>query len=1746
MPNCSIHCELAAKLNFAAHQNAIPVLRELRVENHHGEERLEGLSLRLRADPDFVSAKEWALDRIEPRGSIAVSDRDLEVSGDFLRNATEAVRGHVALRLQRGEETLAELRKPVELLAYNQWGGASFMPELLAAFSTPNDPAIDRVLRNASEILRQAGRPDHLDGYQSLSRQRIWEMASAIYAAIANLSLAYALPPANFERGGQKVRLPSHILEGRIGTCLDTAMLFASTFEQARFHPVVVLTRGHALTGVWLQPTSLSSVVIDEAEVLRKRIDSGELLLIETTCVTAQQPFSEALEAAQNSIRHEADGTFEAALDIHQARVHRIAPLGLQREEAAAGDEPSFEVVQQALEEAPADLPDYDAADAAADLPETPAGRLERWQRKLLDLSLRNPLLNHRASRANLEIICPEPNVLEDMLADNAPVSLAPIPGRAEEGRDEALYQQRTGESFTEEYAREQLFRNRVVFVDLPREELHERAVKLYRKAQTALQEGGANTLYLALGFLRWKRNERDNNHLAPLILAPVALERRFVGTGGVKLAAYDDEPRFNTTLLQMLRTDFGIDIRGLEGELPRDESGIDVSRVWDRVKREIRERQGFEVVPAVALSHFSFAKYLMWKDLVDRTDQLRENEVVNHLLDNSGAPYAGKTASIKPERLDRDYRPVDLLLPLPADSSQMAAVATADQGNNFIIIGPPGTGKSQTIANLVAHALGKGKTVLFASEKTAALEVVRRRLQDLGLGRFCLELHSNKARKADVIEHLRRAWEQTATPPADWQQQGRELATTRDKLNRLVERMHKKRRNGLTAYEAIGVKVRDGDLAERVALSWPSAEQHDEAALDAMRAAVRNLAIHAAEVGDVASRPLRLITQSAWTPAWERQISEQATQLSTTAQLARKACAALLRAMGLVLPPASATRLVALRVVAQLIHGQQPIADALGPNGAAQIQALKEAGKRLRVYQANRRLLSCDYEPFAWRDIDGEALGQRWEAATTAWWPKSFFAKRGIVKALRAQGALGKPAPKRDAETLTRMKEQGLAIDRLATRLSDVELWKGHETRPEDVETRAELGQRVRAAVADLADGGQAREISDQVHLLLRNPNNPALAPGGDIERATAKFIEACKALKQAIAEFGQLARGDELEQADGDFGELADTWLWNEPGFLEHLGDAADFIAAQRRQLQAWCAWRQRREEVIDAGLAPLVEAIENGRIPFNEIEKTFWAAYCVWQSEAVITEDATLRAFSKPEHEANIRDFRDLDDKHQEATAKHIAATLAGRLPAPNEALNDPQWKVIRRELQKQRRHLPIRRLLEQAPDAVISLSPCFMMSPLSIAQYLPPEQQLFDVVIFDEASQIPVWDAVGSIARGRQVIIAGDNKQMPPTNFFARADDDPDGDFDVIEDLESILDEMLAAGIPQHDLNFHYRSRREDLIAFSNQKYYDNRLITFPAPDAAKRGVSLVRPEGFYARGGARHNQGEAKAIVAEIVRRLTHVDDNIRKLSIGVVTFNTEQQTLIEDLLDKARGEDPGMEWAFNNENGVDPVFVKNLETVQGDERDVILFSVTYGPDQSGHTTMNFGPLNRQGGERRLNVAMTRARAEMMVFSTLDPNQIDLSRTSARAVADLKHFLEYAERGPAVLGALPTGSLGDFESPFEAAVARALRDKGWQAQPQIGVSKFRIDLGITHPDEPGRYLAGVECDGAMYHSSAVAKERDKVRQAVLERLGWTLFRVWSTSWWVNKPGELGDLHEQLKAHLEADRRQRQSQ
>ena len=427
----------------------------------------------------------------------------------------------------------------------------------------------------------------------------------------------------------------------------------------------------------------------------------------------------------------------------------------------------------------------------------------------------------------------------------------------------------------------------------------------------------------------------------------------------------------------------------------------------------------------------------------------------------------------------------------------------------------------------------------------------------------------------------------------------------------------------------------------------------------------------------------------------------------------------------------------------------------------------------------------------------------------------------------------------------------------------------------------------------------------------------------------------------------------------------------------------------------------------------------------------------------------------------------------------------------------------------------------------------------MSPLSVAQYLPANAPLFDLVIFDEASQIAPWDAVGAIARGRQLIVAGDPKQMPPTSFFNRgagADDDSD----ISDDQESLLDECLGAALPRHRLTWHYRSLHESLISFSNHRYYEGDLLTFPAPVTRDSAVSLKRVAGSWSRGKSRTNQIEAEAIVKEVVRRLTDTtlaDAEGHSPSIAVITLNAEQQKLIEDLLDKARAKNPALE-PFFAEDAAEPVVIKNLETVQGDERDIVLLGIGYGPEtpDAPSMPMNFGPLNRAGGWRRLNVALTRARREMLVYTSFPSNLIDLNRTSSEALKDLRHFLEFAEQGPRALGKAVAGSLGGYESPFEQAVAEGLRTKGWNLVPQVGVSRYRIDLGIVHPDHPGDYLAGVECDGAMYHSAATARDRDKVRESVLRQLGWELVRVWSTDWWIDRRAALQQLDTRLQVLL----------
>lgn len=834
-----IEADVAEKIGFVSQQNAVPPIRSIAIVNGN-DSPLEDVVLSLSSDPTFLASRSWNIDYIAAGETLHLLDRRVDINAGYTKGLSESERASVTLVVNDAQGTEAATHEaPMELLAADQWGGTVAMPELLAAFVMPNDPSVDRILKSASDALRRSGRLGNIDGYEAGDRTRVYELASAIWTAVAGLELSYALPPASFERNGQKIRAPAAILSGRLATCLDTALLFAAALEQASLNPLVVLTEGHAFVGCWLQPQEFANLITDEVAAVRNRVELDEILLFETTLVAANPParFSAAVSEATRQLGKLKGNDYFVALDVKRARMQKLLPLATLAGTDAQGDERTETVT--ALEPAPAAMQKaFDLSQIDEEQADPNASRVVEWQRKLLDLTARNRLLNLPSRGTVLEFLCPDPARLEDILAGGKTIRIKPLPDLAIGGRDVELHRQRSREDLKIEHASAGLERSEV-YVDTEKKKLDAALIKLYRAAKADMDEGGANTLYLSLGFLEWKKNAGDTrSYRAPLVLLPVTLKRSSA-RADMKLSIHTDDARFNMTLLELLKADFGLNISGLDGDLPIDDSGIDVTGIWNHIRHAIKDSSGFEVREDVVLGIFSFSKYLMWKDLVDRADQLKENPVVRHLMERDAESFAQSVGDgppmARPETLDADVDPANIYAPLPADSSQLAAVVASGQGYNFVLDGPPGTGKSQTIANMISHNLALGKRVLFVSEKRAALDVVYRRLEGVGLGDFCLELHSHKSSKGEVLRQLGEAWDaRGALSPEEWERETTRLKGLRDTLNGFAAALHQTYPNGITVHDAVWRSLRD-DGEQVPTLGWVPGIEHTREEVDKM-----------------------------------------------------------------------------------------------------------------------------------------------------------------------------------------------------------------------------------------------------------------------------------------------------------------------------------------------------------------------------------------------------------------------------------------------------------------------------------------------------------------------------------------------------------------------------------------------------------------------------------------------------------------------------------------------------------------------------------------------------------------------------------------------------------------------------------------------------------------------------------------------------------------------------------------------
>ena len=1236
----------------------------------------------------------------------------------------------------------------------------------------------------------------------------------------------------------------------------------------------------------------------------------------------------------------------------------------------------------------------------------------------------------------------------------------------------------------------------------LTSEGLQKRLFDIWYDAQTQEQEQGVNILYLALGLLRWFDDDKsDIARHAPLVLLPVKLERSSAADR-FKLKWREEPPSPNLTLQAKMKVEFGLPIDDF-----KDEDEVDLAAYFAKVAETVSKQKRWEVLPnAMVLGFFSFSKFLMYRDLDPENwpqeGAIDANALVSALL-RDGFPESPPLVD-EGAHIDEAIPALELQHVVDADSSQTVVIAEAAGGRTLVVKGPPGTGKSQTITNIIAAAAARGKKVLFVAEKMAALEVVHRRLRQVGLGPLALELHSNKANKRAVLEELKRTRDANLRQPRGDLTVVQKLGDTTGELNAFAMRLHRPLApSGLTPHTILGRLAQAQTVEAPRDLVLSGAEGWDRVAVEKRRTLAAEVAERLQNLGPVPQHPWRGVGCDALDPVERAALGDRIATVPPVLDVAEREASAAAEVLGA--PPAAtvgdlkiALSFLSLSPLPEGLDRQALTSPAWRSPGAEGLRLLVQLG---RDYQSAWSAIAGKFND-AGRQAD---LGAIRIAVVT----KGANLLRFLDSGYRAQIALlrsylKEPLPSKPAERLA-------LIDAMLTAQTAKTAFEAASSAGEA------FGSMWKAEQSDW-DKLSAILAWREAHQALPPVAWDRLAASSDLERIEQSRQSLAVALPQLEERLSAI-----IGELKLDLGRsLGASDLQSIPlcALRERLRGWADNLEA----ISGFVAFGARTRELGALGCRSLADGVHDGVLNPHTLVPAFDAAYCEVLRRTLFDAWPELRAFDGESQNNRVAAFRQLDRARISLAQEQIVAAHAeGR---PRGAAGIGPLGVLNAEIARKRGHLPIRLLLEKAGPAIQQLKPVFMMSPLSVAQFLKPGGLTFDILVMDEASQIEPVDALGAIARVNQLVIVGDERQLPPTAFFKKlaGEEDPDETDDGVtiqaKDAESILELCLAKGVPYRMLSWHYRSKHQSLIAVSNREFYENKLFIVPSPYDAVAGMGLkfnLLKNAPYDRGGTRTNPAEAK-IVAEAVIR--HAREHPEQ-SLGVATFSVAQRQTVLKELELLRRANPDVE-GFFGDTGPEPFFVKNLENIQGDERDVIFISVGYGKNEQGYLAHAFGPLSGEGGERRLNVLISRAKMRCEVFCNFTGADIDLERTRARGVAALKLFLTFAETGHFGLGEV---SGEEFDSEFELQVCERLQALGYDVKRQIGASGFRVDLAVSDPEKPGRFILGIECDGAQYHSSRSARDRDRLRQEVLEAHGWVIHRVWSADWYLRPQEEL---------------------
>lgn len=1335
---------------------------------------------------------------------------------------------------------------------------------------------------------------------------------------------------------------------------------------------------------------------------------------------------------------------------------------------------------------------------------------LARAQTRLVETGTRNRLIhvNRNAKRGNFLNITNErsDDIFEILRLNSKRMKFAGTAREQDEGinADDMNFEEIADEEFDEGH-----YTNRILDTPLTPDALQKRLLKLAKDARTAEEEQGINILFLAMGFLQWYENPNSQVlRESPLILVPVELVRNN-RTSTYEIRCRDDDIVTNLSLQERLKLDFGITLPDID-----DSTDWIPSEYCQRVEKAIsREKRWTVELDAMQIGFFSFAKLMMFHDLDPENwdeQSLIDNQLVSGLLADGFKPDDPLFGDS--DNLDAELPLSKMMHVVDADSSQSKVIEEVRSGRNLIVQGPPGTGKSQTITNILAAVAHEGKKVLFVAEKMAALEVVYSRLCKIGLEDLCLVLHSRSANKKVFLESLAETIKKSkGVKPSKIDDSS--LKATRDKLNQIVGLLHQRVPDrDYTPYQILSRLIhfagKNSDLPQF------NAEELESLSEDAEKNLLNNLdeyieivkqhglgsknPFYGAKNLDLQPTDLqRLVDEmKSATDLLSKWISQQQTweeKLTSsppgTLASAVNACETLKKIKS---APNNTTQFVAIA------HKEK--------DNLNFIDALSAAINWVAVKEKMDNVLN---EAVWSHEIDH--LRQPLVKGVGSFLSRIFGSYRSASKELSTY--LKRDLPKSPVERLNLLDEIVEAknkksafnkeSDHLKSRLD--QHWRGEKTLFRELQ---EVLQWLDHASVEFS-GMSSEKISG----LIEDAEIAAFAP----DDFNAQKEAMLKNIKK----------------------------VWNKFGFPERLpDDIKDMpLSSLREKLlklseninlyNVWTSFQFSRDRLLTHPVSELIDFVEAGKISIEHAKDELIYALAETRWNYCRQQRPKLAKLSQLDRHDLVFAFMSMEKNRIGDVQKIIRDTHLAQVPQGSVG----EMGFIRGEIAKRRKRRPIRQVMTHAAEMLQRIKPVFLMSPISVAQFLPPSKVEFDLLVIDEASQVRPEDALGSIARAKQIVVVGDQKQLPPTSFFSRLTDNEEEEEDMVEAtaMESILSLCEARGLNESMLEWHYRSKDPSLITVSNEEFYNNRLILPPCPTESDDnfGLKLVRVPGVYSTLEQRNGRPTTNRVEAEeIATRLKELAQTRPYFSVGIATFSKTQADMVTEVLELQRRENDLLD-CFLREDKAENVFVKNIENVQGDERDIILISVGYGPHEPNGRlpTMNFGPINSEGGERRLNVLFSRARFACEVFISFDPSEMNLNRTTNKGPTILKRFLEYAKTGEFAPNYV---SKGEADSLFEEDVAQVIRDLGYEVDHQVGTAGFKIDLGVRNPNSPEHHMLAVECDGATYHSALWARERDRMRQEILEGFGWNFHRVWSTDWFYRRNAEI----ERLRAALDS--------